>query len=218
MSEYPVNDLNKVKRSPKRGNYERKNIYRVLDDHFLCHACYVHENIPIAIPTAYGRKGDTIFLHGALKNRLLQSILGKKMSLTVTHMDGIVMARSVFHHSFNYRSVVVFGNARLVEDEAEKMEALELITENIIANRWSEARIPNERELKTTLVLAVDIEEASLKERSGDPVDEDEDYDLNVWAGVLPFNISTGSPKTDTNSKKELPVSSSAKNYNKFTN
>lgn len=182
---------NKVVRSPKRGHYDRKTLFEILDAHFLCHASYIFQNTALTIPTAYGRKGNTVFLHGAKKNRSLTSMLeAENVSVTVTHIDGLVLARSVFHHSMNYRSAVIFGKARVLTDDQEKMEALEIITENIVPGRWNEARLPNEKEMKATIVIAIDIEEASSKIRVGDPSDEPEDYSLNVWAGVIPLELN----------------------------
>ena len=214
MSEFEKTALNKVVRGPKRATYSREDIYQIVDSHFLCHLAYVFEQTPIVIPTAYGRKGDTLYLHGATKNRMLNSLLeNEKVSLTITHMDGIVLARSVFHHSFNYRSAVIFGKPRLVTDFDERMEALEIITENIIPGRWNEAREPNEKEMKATAVIALDITEASAKIRTGGPSDEPEDYDLEVWAGVVPLKLVAEEPITDPDATKKLDVSASADTF-----
>ncbi len=214
MKRYENSSLSKIVRGPKRANYDIDAVHAVLDSHFLCHVGYIHDGVAISIPTAYGRNGETILLHGAIKNRMLLSILAmSKVSLTVTHMDGLVLARSVFHHSFNYRSVTVFGKPRKIENDDEKMTALEIITENIIHGRWKEARIPNEKELKATLVVAVDIQEAALKERSGGPVDEAEDYALDIWAGEVPIRTQAGYPISDPNSPKELKMPKSALDF-----
>lgn len=215
MSEFEKNSLNKVVRGSKRATYTREEIYKIVDDHFLCYLGYVFEGTSIVIPTGYGRKGDVLYLHGSTKNRMLNALLdNEKVSATITHMDGIVLARSVFHHSFNYRSAVVFGKPRLVTDEDERMEGLRIITENIIPGRWQEARVPNEKEMKATVVLAIDITDASGKIRGGGPADEPEDYKLDVWAGVLPFEQITKEPVTDPESEKSLPISNSALEYN----
>ena len=212
MSDFEKKSLNKVVRDPKRATYDKQKIYQILDDHFLCHMAYVFEGIPIVIPTAYGRKKDTLYVHGAAKNRMIQSMLSNdKVSVTVTHTDGIVMARSVFHHSFNYRSAVLFGKPRLVTDENERLEALETITENIVKGRWNEARKPNAKELKATIVLAIEVTDASAKTRTGPPVDEPEDYGLDVWAGIVPVDQKFGEPVPDPELSNDVPVPESLK-------
>lgn len=218
MSEFSKSSLNKVVRGPKRAHYDKALINEILDSHFLCHVPYVHENTSIVIPTAYGRKGETLFIHGSIKNRMLLSLLDQeKVSLTVTHLDGLVLARSVFHHSVNYRSVVVFGTPRLVNDCDEKMEALEIITENIIAGRWAEARIPNEKELNGTLVIAIEITEASAKVREFEAMDEVADQDLDVWAGVLELEVNAGRIVKNQDCKEGIETPDSVKNF-KFQN
>lgn len=210
MNFYDKSAKNKVVRSPVRGHYDHATVHEILDSQFLCHVAYVFEGTPIAIPTAYGRKGEIIYLHGAKSNRMLSGIINAAAaSLTVTAVDGIVLARSVFHHSFNYRSVVVFGNVREVTDPAEANEALAIITENILTGRWDEARLPTEKELKATLVIAMEITTASAKIRTGDPKDDEEDYDLPIWAGVLPIQTNFGTPVPDAAMKGsyDLPVS-----------
>lgn len=214
MSEFKKTPLNKVVRGPKRAIYSREDIYKIVDSHFICHLAYNFENTPIVIPTAYGRRGDVIYLHGATKNRTLNSLLeNETVSVTITHMDGIVLARSVFHHSFNYRSAVIFGKPRLVTDFDERIEALKMITENIIPGRWNEAREPNDKEMKATAVIAVDITNASAKVRTGPPSDEPEDYELDIWAGVLPFKLVTEGPITDPGATHDLAISPSVQNY-----
>jgi nitroimidazol reductase NimA-like FMN-containing flavoprotein (pyridoxamine 5'-phosphate oxidase superfamily) len=218
MSEFSKSRLNKVVRGPKRASYDKALINEILDSHFLCHVPYVHENTSIVIPTAYGRKGETLFIHGSIKNRMLLSLLDQeKVSLTVTHLDGLVLARSVFHHSMNYRSVVAFGTPRLVNDRDEKMEALEIITENIIAGRWAEARIPNEKELNGTLVIAIEITEASAKVREFEAMDEVTDQDLDVWAGVLELEVNSGRIVKNLDCKEGMETPNSVKNF-KFQN
>lgn len=214
MESYDKSDYNKVVRGPARAKYDVATVYEIIDSHFLCHVAYVYEGTAIAIPTGYGRVGETIYLHGAMGNRMLKSLLAQeKVSLTITHMDGLVLARSVFHHSFNYRSVVVFGSPRLIEDGAEKDEALRIITENIIPGRWEEARVPNEVELKRTRVIAVDIEDASAKIRAEGVNDEPEDFDLDVWAGVIPLKVVKGTPLPEPDLKHGVEVSPSVLNY-----
>lgn len=218
MTEFSKKPLNKVVRGSKRAQYDKELIYNILDSHFICQIPYTFEGTSIVIPTAYGRKGDTVLIHGSLKNRMMLSLLDyEKVSLNITHLDGIVLARSVFHHSVNYRSVNVFGKARLIEDDAEKMEALEIITENIIPGRWNEARIPNQKELDGTLVMAIDIEDASAKVREVEAADEAADYDLDVWAGVLELEVQPGRLVPNSDCKAGLPEPASAKNF-RFSN
>ena len=214
MSDFDKKPLNKVVRGAKKATYQKEDVYRIIDAHFLCHLAYIFEGTPIVIPTAYGRKSDTIYIHGASKNRMIRSMMSNdKVSMTVTHTDGIVLARSVFHHSFNYRSAVLFGKPRLVTDEAERMEALEIITENIIQGRWNEAREPNDKEMKATIVLAIDITDASAKIRTGPPIDEPEDYALDVWAGVIPFHQKVGTPIPDPQLKSGVDIPESLKRF-----
>jgi len=214
MSTFEKSALNKVVRGPKRADYDEKTIFEIADSHFLCHLAYTFEDTPIVIPTAYGRKGKTFYVHGSTKNRMINFLLNnERVSLTITHMDGIVLARSVFHHSFNYRSAVIFGKPRLVTDLDEKMEAFEIITENIIKGRWSEARVPNAKEIKATAVMAIEMSDASAKIRAEGANDEPEDMDLDVWAGVLPLNVGFSAPVVNDDCKPELPVPESVKNF-----
>ena len=215
MSEFEKSSLNKVVRGPNRAVYDEAVVFDIVDSHFLCHLAYVFEGTPIVIPTAYGRKGNTFFVHGSTKNRMINSLLNnERVSLTVTHMDGIVLARSVFHHSFNYRSAVIFGKPRLVTDWDEKMEALELITENIIAGRWAEAREPNEKEMKGTAVMAIEMTDASAKIRAEGANDEAADMDLDVWAGVLPLKTVWEEPVRNEDCKPELGTPDSVTHFN----
>ncbi len=193
--EFEKKPLNKVIRGSKRANYDKDTVYSIVDSHVLCHVAYLYESCPITIPTGYGRKGDTIYLHGSLKNRMIASLKdAEKLSITITHLDGFVLARSVFHHSVNYRSAILFGKPRLVDEPEEKMEALKLITENFNPGRWSEARHPNQKEFDGTLVIAVDIEDASAKIRDVGVNDEVEDLQLPIWAGVVPLSVIAGEP------------------------
>lgn len=207
MKTYTPSETSKVKRGAKRASYDQETVFKVLDDHFLCYVPYTHEEVPITIPTAFARSGETIYIHGAVGNRMLNSIAElPQTSITVTHLDGLVLARSAFHHSVNYRSAVVFGKPRIVTDENEKMKALELIIENMAKGRWEEIRIPSQKELKITQVLAIDITEASVKVRQSPPVDEEEDYNLELWAGVVPIKQFFESAVVDPDSKFDLPV------------
>ncbi len=194
--EYQITDRNKVKRVPQRGHYDKETLYKILDAGFLCHAGFVVGGQPFVIPTIYGRKDNRLFFHGATTSRMLVNLKeGIPVCVTVTHLDGLVLARSAFHHSMNYRSAVVFGKAHEVP-ETEKEEALFVVSENIMKGRWDEVRTPNAKELKATTVLAIDIEQASSKIRTGPPKDEPEDYELDVWAGVLPI-VNTVQPALD---------------------
>ena len=202
---FNVTDLNRVKRAPNRGSYDKQKVFTILDTHFLCHVGYVWRGQAVIIPTAYGRIEETVYLHGALKNRMLTSLVeAGQGSLTVTHTDGLVMARSIFHHSMNYRSVAVFGATRIVNEGQEKYNAVRAISDNVFQGRWDEVRQPNEAEMKATLVVAIDIEHASAKERTGHPSDDSADYDLNVWAGVIPFQVTMLPPVEDAQLAKGI--------------
>ena len=180
----------KVKRVPQRGHYDSKTINEILDAGFVAHVGFAIDHQPYVIPMAYGREGDHIFLHGATSSRLVNHIKqGIPVCLTATHLDGIVLARSAFHHSMNYRSVVLFGTAHEVPFE-EKEKALQVVSEQILKGRWQASRKPNSKELKATTVLRFNIEEASAKIRTGPPKDDKEDYQLPIWAGVIPFETT----------------------------
>ena len=195
---YSVDSRNKVKRIPKRGHYDRETVHQVLDASFLCHIGFVVDGQPYVIPTSYGRKGDTLYLHGASTSRMLVALEKQALPIciTVTHLDGIVVARSTFNSSMNYRSAVVFGKGELVEGE-EKMEALEIITENILKGRWEEARAPKPNEMKATSVLKVTIEQASAKIRTGGVGEEKADEVLPIWAGIIPIKQVYETPVAD---------------------
>ncbi|MFL6228566.1 MAG: pyridoxamine 5'-phosphate oxidase family protein [Pyrinomonadaceae bacterium] len=203
-----------VRRLPQRASYEREQVYQILDAGFVCHVGFAANGQPFVIPTAYGREGDTLYVHGAAASRMLKSLgAGVEACVTVTHADGLVLARSAFHHSINYRSVVVFGRARVVEGREKKLLALRAFMEHVTPGRWDEVREPNERELNATLVLALPLAEASAKVRTGPPVDDEEDLALDVWAGVLPLRVETGEPVTDQLVKDGTPVSPSVRDY-----
>lgn len=219
MEKYDIQEKNRVKRVPKRASYDKETVHEILDDNFLCNVAFNGEETPFVIPTIYGRKGDSIFLHGSVKSRLMNKVgEGIPVCISVTMVDGLVLARSVFHHSANYRSVVLFGRAIEVTDDKKKNEAFEAITENVLKGRWNEARQPTQKELDVTAVMEVKIETASAKVRTGGPIDDKEDYDLNIWAGVLPINSVYGAAITDELSKKELDVSQSVKTLLDSTN
>lgn len=204
----------KVKRVPKRGVYDKATIYRILDQDFVCHIGFIHNNIPVVIPTLYGRHNNHLYIHGSMASRMMKTMKeGVDISVCVTQVNGLVLARSAFHHSANYESVVIFGKATLVEEKAEKTAALEYVSEHIIKGRWEEARKPSDKELKATMVLKLPIEEASAKIRTGDPVDDKEDYALDIWAGVIPFSKKIHDPIPDPELKEGIEVAVSAINY-----
>jgi uncharacterized protein len=214
MSDFTPTERTQVKRLPKRGKYDAETVYKILDEAFVCHVGFVAEGQPYVIPTNFGRVGDTLYLHGSAASRMLRTLSqGIPVCVTVTLVDGLVLARSAFHHSVNYRSVVILGTAKLVEDPTEKMEALRLFTEHIMKGRWDEIRWPTEQEMKGTTVLSLALEEVSAKVRIGGPVDDEEDYAMSVWAGVLPLHTATAAPIPDTRLKEGTPVPSYISNY-----
>lgn len=216
MSEFTPTERTQVKRLPKRGKYDRETVYGILDAGFVCHVGFNAEGQPYVIPTNYGRAGDTLYLHGSAASRMLRTLSGGvPVCVTVTHVDGLVLARSAFHHSVNYRSVVILGIARLVEDPAEKMEALRIFTEHVMKGRWDDVRQPTEQELKGTMVLALPLEEVSAKVRTGGPVDDEADYALPVWAGVLPLETVAQPPQPDARLKSDTPLPAYLKNYSR---
>jgi len=205
----------RLRRLPKRGNFERETINSILDEAFVCHVGFVADGgQPYVIPTGFGRLDDKLYIHGSSASRMLRSLSqGIDACVTVTLIDGLVLARSAFHHSVNYRSVVILGKAQLVTDADEKNLALEVITNHFVPGRWSDVRWPNEIELKATSVLRLAIDEASAKIRTGDPVDDEEDYSMNVWAGVLPLELKTGTPIDDTRLDKAIAPPDYIVNY-----
>jgi nitroimidazol reductase NimA-like FMN-containing flavoprotein (pyridoxamine 5'-phosphate oxidase superfamily) len=203
-----------VRRLAKRGNYERATVHAILDEGFVCHVGFVHEGQPFVIPTAYARVGDVLYLHGARASRMLKALgAGGEVCVTVTLVDGLVLARSAFHHSINYRSVVVFGRAREVSDETEKRAAMHAFTEHVAPGRWAEVREPNESELGATTVVALPLAEASAKVRVGPPIDDEEDYARAVWAGVLPLKIVAGEPVPDPRLPADIEPPAHVRNY-----
>ena len=188
----------RVRRVPARADYERATIDAILDEALIAHLGFAVDGQPFVIPTLHARVGDTVYLHGSAASRMVRTLgAGVPACLTVTLIDGIVLARSAFHHSMNYRSVVVLGAARLVTDSGEMLRALEAFTDGIVPGRWDEVRVPNPQELKGTRVLAMTLDEASAKVRTGPPVDDDEDYALDVWAGVIPMALTARDPLPD---------------------
>ncbi len=190
-------DRTRVRRVPARGEYDRETIDAILDEALISHVGFVHDGEPVVIPTLHARYGDRLYLHGSAASRMLRTLeRGAQVCATATLVDGLVLARSAFHHSVNYRSVVVFGTATLVEPE-ERLKALELFTEKLVPGRWPEVRPPTHQELKGTKVLSLPLDEASAKVRTGPPIDENEDYALPVWAGLLPLRTEVASPQPD---------------------
>ena len=188
----------RVVREPQRAVYDRDAVNQILDEAFLCHVGFVADGQPYVIPTSYGRDGDVLYIHGSAASRMLRNLdQGVPVCITVTLVDGIVLARSIFNHSMNYRSVVVLGTATLVDDPAEKIAALRALSEHILPHRWDDSRFPSEKELKATSVLRLPISEFSAKVRVGPPVDDAEDYSFPTWAGVIPLEMVAGTPEND---------------------
>lgn len=207
MTDFTRTDRSRIKRKPKRGIYDRETIYQILDEALICHVGFVENKQPYVIPINFARIGDTIVLHGAKASRLLKHIgRGNPVCVEATLVDGLVLARSVFNHSVNYRSVVLFGRARTIVEEREKLAALEAITEHIIPGRWQEARLPNRKEMKATSVVSIQIDLASAKVRSGPPIDDEADYGLPIWAGVLPLRELPLPPVQDQLMRQDLAV------------
>jgi hypothetical protein len=198
MNSYTPTQRTKVRRLSKRAVYDKAQVHAILDEGFLCHVGFTQDSQPFVIPTLYARSGETLYMHGSGASRMLKTLAqGVDVCLTVTLVDGYVLARSAFHHSMNYRSVTVLGRARLVAEHAEKMEALRIITDHIVPGRWDEVRGPNELEMKQTVVLALPLEEVAAKVRMGPPADDEEDYALPIWAGVVPLQTQLGDPVGD---------------------
>ena len=216
MSEFQRTERTQVKRLPKRGRYDEETVFPILDEAFVCHVGFSVDGQVYVIPTNYGRSGHTLYLHGSAASRMLRTLSGGvPVCVTVTLVDGLVLARSAFHHSVNYRSVVILGTASLVEDPAEKMEALRSFTEHVMKGRWDEVRQPSEQELKATTVLALPLEEVSAKVRTGGPLDDEPDYTLPVWAGVLPLETVAKNPEPDALRKNDPPVPEYLKKYSR---
>ncbi|MEK7722926.1 MAG: pyridoxamine 5'-phosphate oxidase family protein [Acidobacteriota bacterium] len=213
-SEINQTQRTKLKRLPKRGNFDREMVYKILDEAFICHIGFSVDGQTFVIPTAYGRKGDTLFVHGSAASRMMREMSkGIDVCITVTLVDGLVLARSAFHHSINYRSVVIFGKAEIVTEEAEKNEALFAFTEHLIKGRWADVREPNSKELKGTTVLKLEINEASAKMRTGNPIDDEKDMNLDCWAGLIPLKIQAENPIDDSLLKDGIEVPDYALNY-----
>jgi nitroimidazol reductase NimA-like FMN-containing flavoprotein (pyridoxamine 5'-phosphate oxidase superfamily) len=224
---FTPNERTRVVREPQRGVYDRETVYKILDEGMVCHVGFSTDEQPFVIPTLYARIGDAIYFHGSAASRMLRGISGgtkqetdknvcptlPNVCLTVTLTDGIVLARSVFNHSMNYRSVVALGKATLVDEPQEKLEALRAFTEKILPKRWDDARQPNEKELKATNILRLPLTEASAKVRVGPPEDDAPDYALPIWAGVIPLRTVAGAPIRDERCDLGIPLPAYAADY-----
>jgi nitroimidazol reductase NimA-like FMN-containing flavoprotein (pyridoxamine 5'-phosphate oxidase superfamily) len=211
---FPQTDRTKLKRLPKRGHFDRETVYSILDEGFICHVGFSVNGQPFVIPTGYARANDQLYIHGSQASRMLRSLAGGiDACVTVTIVDGLVLARSAFHHSMNYRSVVVFGRATLVDDATEKLAALTALSEHFVRGRWADVREPNEQEMKLTTVLRLPLDEASAKIRTGPPLDDEEDYALPIWAGVIPLQLVAGDPINDPRLSDGIPLPDYAARY-----
>lgn len=209
-----ISERTQLRRLPNRGSHDLEAVCQILDASFLAHVGFNVDGQPFVIPTLYGREGEALFMHGSAASRMLRELdNGLPACVNVTLVDGLVLARSAFHHSMNYRSVVAFGAARKINDPEQKTEALRVISEHLIRGRWNEVRLPNEKELKATAVLEFTIEEASAKARTGPPMDDEEDYALPVWAGVLPLRLTPSTPVPDSRLPERTLVPEYVRHY-----
>ena len=198
MNNFSPTERTTLKRLPKRAVYDREAVYRILDEGFICHVGFVVDARPFVIPTGYARVDDKLLIHGSQASRMLRTLTkGIDVCVTVTLVDGLVLARSAFHHSMNYRSVVVLGQATVVDEPTEKLNALRALSDHMIPGRWEEVRGPSEQEMKATVVLSLPLAEVSAKVRVGPPLDDEEDYELEVWAGVIPLRLTASAPIPD---------------------
>lgn len=209
-----VTERTTLKRAPRRGSFDRETIYKILDEAFVCHVGFTIDQRPVVIPTAYARVGDDLLIHGSTVSRMFITLaMEVDVCVTVTLIDGLVLARSAFDHSMNYRSVMIFGKARVLIDRQDKVAALRAFTEHVIPRRWDEVRPPNVQELKATTVLILPLQEVSAKIRTGAPIDNEQDYELDIWAGVIPLKLSAGEPIADDRLKEGISVPPSVLNY-----
>jgi nitroimidazol reductase NimA-like FMN-containing flavoprotein (pyridoxamine 5'-phosphate oxidase superfamily) len=214
MGKFTPTPRTTLRRLPQRGEFDREAVYRIIDEGFVCHVAFVVDGQPYAIPTSYGRAGETLYIHGSAASRMLRSLSGGiPVCVAVTLIDGLVFARSAFHHSINYRSVMIFGTAMIVDGTGEKAAALRAFMEHVIPGRWSEVRQPTEQELRATTVLALPLVEVSAKVRTGPPKDDEEDMALPVWAGVLPLRMAALAPIDDPSLPSEIAAPDSVLNY-----
>jgi len=210
----PPTERTRVVREPHRGSHDREQIYKILDEGFVCHVGFSVEGQPYVIPTMFARVGDAIYFHGSAASRMLRNLgAGLAVCVTVTLADGLVLARSVFNHSMNYRSAVALGHAILIDEPEEKLVALRAFTEKILPGRWNDARQPNEKELKATSILRLPLTEVSAKVRTGPVEDDAPDYALPVWAGVIPLRLTPGAPQRDERCHPQIPMPRYAENY-----
>jgi nitroimidazol reductase NimA-like FMN-containing flavoprotein (pyridoxamine 5'-phosphate oxidase superfamily) len=218
MSEpQPISNRTRVVREPHRGVYDRTAAYQILDEGFICHVGFLAEGQPFVIPTSYGRDGDRLLIHGSAASRMLRNLdSGIPVCVTVTLVDGLVLARSIFNHSINYRSVVVLGTATAITDPQAKWDALHLLSQHLIRGRWDDVRQPNPQELKATTIVQVPITEFSAKVRSGPPIDDEEDYSFPAWAGVIPFETVAHAGIPDDRCEPSLPVPEYVKGYKRL--
>ena len=215
MESYKITKQNKLIRISKKADYSKETIHAIIDEALFCHLGIIHDGKPVVIPTIHARMGNDLIFHGSGASRLIKSSHNTDMCVTITLMDGLVLARSHFNSSMNYRSGVLFGQGEMITDKKERMDAFEAITEHIAPGRWNDARQPNQIELKQTAVLKMPIDEASAKISSKFPEDETEDYDLNVWAGIIPINQTFGEPKDDPQLKDGIDLPEYLKKYNR---
>jgi nitroimidazol reductase NimA-like FMN-containing flavoprotein (pyridoxamine 5'-phosphate oxidase superfamily) len=214
MDEIPPSERTTVRRLAKRGSYDRKLIDEILDSALMCHVGFVVDGSPFVIPTIHVRIGDRLYFHGSPASRMLKALArGIEVCVTVTIVDGLVLARSAFHHSMNYRSAMVFGSARTVDDPEVKFRVLHALSDHLVRGRWEHVRTPTPAELNATLVLSLPIAEASAKVRTGLPVDDEEDYGLPVWAGVIPLALSAGTPEPDSRLDQDIHPPAYAAGY-----
>lgn len=208
MAEFQPTDRTSITRLPKRGSYDANVIHAILDEALVCTVAYAQNNQPFQIPTGFCRMGDYLYIHGSVGSFYMRQLVENNLTacISVTLLDGLVLARSAFHHSMNYRSVVLFGRAERVEDKDELYRALEVFTNKVQPGRWDDIRQPTESEWKKTMVIRFKIEEVSAKIRTGDPKDDDEDYDLNIWAGVVPLALKRSAPIADISLKEGIPL------------
>ena len=216
MSEIAETLRTTLKRLPKRGSFDREQINQILDEGFVCHVGFSIDRQPFVIPTGYARVDDVLIIHGSQASRMLRNLAqGIDVCVTVTLIDGLVLARSAFHHSMNYRSVVIFGRAIKIEDRDEKLAALRALSEHMIAGRWDDVRAPNESELRQTTVLSLPLDEASAKIRTGPPLDDAEDYELPIWAGEIPLKLTSGHAIPDPKMPPDISAPSYANRYSR---
>jgi uncharacterized protein len=214
MQNFPQTERTILKRLPRRGVYNRELVYGILDEGFICHVGFAVDSRPVVIPTGYARVNDQLFIHGSQASRMLRTLAdGIDVCVTVTLLDGLVLARSAFNHSMNYRSVVIFGRAAMVEEREARLAALHAFSEHVIPGRWDEVREPTEQELKATTVLSLLLEEVSAKVRTGPPIDDEEDYESPVWAGVIPLRLVAGQPVPDPRLSEAIETSQSVRKY-----